>query len=334
VLDDLTPLQQMTDDVRRAAAHLFRPERAVRVRRSVNRDTPLPSEIPHGTNPPAGAVIDYWLQAPPAGAVTLEVLDARGGVIRRFSSDDRAAPPARPRQPPQFTSDWLPRFEPPTRNAGLNRFAWDLRYPPPPADAYDYSIAAIAGQGTVAEPQGPLVPPGEYQVRLTVAGRRYTQPLRVEMDPRVRVSDAALGEQLRLALQIWNALAEQYAVAHGAVALRDQLRALAGGARRMAPETKTMVDSLARAAAALADAPTAGDLAALETVIQSADREPTQQARDAFAELRARLDRDRARWEALRTRELAALNARLAREKVPQVRLTAEAPARVELPVR
>src|SRR5207253_1431408 len=61
-------------------------------------------EEPHGTNPPAGAVIDYLLRAtpPPAGPVTVEIRDARGNVVRRFSSDDRAAPPPPPppRPPP------------------------------------------------------------------------------------------------------------------------------------------------------------------------------------------------------------------------------------------
>src|SRR2546426_324693 len=98
------------------------------------------------------------------------------------------------------------------RRGGLNRFVWDLRSPPPPAERHGYSIAAIAGHGTVAEPEGPLILPGEYRLRLTAAGRTLTQPLRVENDPRVHVADSALANQLRLALEIWNAMAEQYAL--------------------------------------------------------------------------------------------------------------------------
>src|SRR5207244_3402253 len=124
--------------------------RASRLRRSVSTDTPLPPEEPHGTNPPAGAVIDYLLRAVPPGSVTVEIRDARGGVVRRFSSDDRPPPPA---EAPQVADEWLPRFAPPTRTVGLNRFVWDLRYAPPPAARYGYSIAAVARQGTAAEPQ-------------------------------------------------------------------------------------------------------------------------------------------------------------------------------------
>ena len=78
VLDDLAPLRQLGDSALRAPVHLFAPAPAMRLRRSVSNDTPLPAEEPHGTNPPAGAVIDYLLRAPPAGLVTLEVRDARG----------------------------------------------------------------------------------------------------------------------------------------------------------------------------------------------------------------------------------------------------------------
>src|SRR5438309_728809 len=147
ILDDLTPLRQLADSALRAPAHLFAPARAVRLRRSVSNDTPLPPEEPHGANPPAGAVIDYLLGSAPAGSVTLEIRDARGALVRRFSSDDRAAPPP---EPPQIADEWLPRAEPPTRHVGLNRFVWDLRYPPPPAERHDYSIAATAGSGTGA----------------------------------------------------------------------------------------------------------------------------------------------------------------------------------------
>src|SRR5256886_17577685 len=92
-----------------------------------------------------------------------------------------APPPPPPPEPPQIADEWLPRLEPPTRHVGLNRFVWDLRYPPPPAARYGYSIAAVAGQGTVAEPEGPLVLPGVSEVRPGIGegGQAYTRPLRV-----------------------------------------------------------------------------------------------------------------------------------------------------------
>src|SRR5437764_11275434 len=269
VLDDGTPLHQLDDSALRAPVYLFAPAPAVRLRRSVSNDTPLPPEEPHGTNPPAGAVIDYLLTAATPGPVTVEVRDARGGVVRRFSSDDRATPPA---EPPQIADERLARFEPPTRNVGLNRFVWDLRYPPPPAARYGYSIAAIAGQGTVAEPQGPLVLPAVYEVRLAVGGQTYTRSLRTELDPRVHVADSALAAQLRLGLDIWNAMAEQHALGQGLRGARDQLRALAG--RSLARATRGSLTALERLTDSLARAAdgAGGELAGLETVVESADQ--------------------------------------------------------------
>src|SRR5881392_458962 len=325
VLDDVTPLHQLDDSALRAPVYLFAPAPAVRLRRSVSNDTPLPPEEPHGTNPPAGAVIDYLLRAATPGPVTVEVRDARGGVVRRFSSDDRATPPA---EPPQIADEWLPRFEPPTRNVGLNRFVWDLRYPPPPAARYGYSIAAIAGQRTVAEPQGPLVLPGVYEIRLGAAGQTHARSLRIDLDPRVHVADSALVAQLRLGLDIWNAMAEQHALAGSLRSARGQVRVLAGrsvdrATRGSLTALERLTDSLSRAAGAAAD-----ELAGLETAVESADREPSQQARAVFTAQRERVAGAVRRWRQVLAAELPALNQQLGRQGAPALQLEEQAPDR------
>ncbi|MGH7120423.1 MAG: WD40/YVTN/BNR-like repeat-containing protein, partial [Acetobacteraceae bacterium] len=78
ILDDITPLEQLTDAVLRSSAYLFKPEAATRVRRDTNTDTPLPPDEPLGKNPPDGAIMDYYLAQPASGPVTLEILDAKG----------------------------------------------------------------------------------------------------------------------------------------------------------------------------------------------------------------------------------------------------------------
>ena len=296
------------------------------MRRSVSNDTPLPPEEPHGENPPAGAVIDYLFPTTPPGPVTLEIRDAGGRLVHRFSSEDR---PHAPAEPPQIAPEWLPRPTPLSRRAGLNRFVWDLRYPPPPADRYGYSIAAIAGRGTVEEPEGPLVLPGEYRLRLSVGDRTLTQTLRVEVDPRARVTEAALAGQLRLALEIWNAMAEQQALRNAVRGVREQLRAIAA-----TPDasTKAALAAAQRAADSLMQMTGTGELANLATVVQSADREPPQQARDVFAEARGRLAAATRRWQELQAKDLPALNAHLTRQRVPPVTAAATRPAAIEIP--
>jgi hypothetical protein len=260
VLDDVSPFREKTE----GDVHLFAPARAIRVRRSVNLDTPLPPETPHGDNPPAGAIIDYFLRSHPSGPISLDILDVRGTVVRHFASDQPGddSTIASPKRPQSFTSDWFPRPVTLPAEAGINRFVWDLRYPRPPASAYEYSISAIPGAGTVADPEGPLVVPGTYQVRLTVNGVSHTQPLRVVLDPRVRVAPTVLTAQLAVAKQIWNAMAEADSLTH---AVGDSAM------------QSVHADEIS------------GGLAKLMTMVESADRSPPAPVLEAFADLRSRL---------------------------------------------
>jgi len=322
VLDDVTPLRQLTDSALRAPAYLFAPAPAIRLRRSVSNDTPIPPEEPHGFNPPAGAVIDYFLGSPPSDSVTLEIRDARGAVVNRFSSNDRLSPPS---ERPQIADEWLPHAEPPTVHTGLNRFVWDLRYPPPPSESRNYSIAVVAGQGTVAEPQGPLVLPGEYQVRLSVGGRAYTQRLRVELDPRVRVPDSVLAGQLRLALEISNSMVQQQGLQVGLRGLQGELRvvgqrAIDKGVRGRLVALERVADSLAREVRSVG-----GELTGVESVVESADRAPTEPARQVFAGLRDRLSAASGRWQRVLASDLPALNTQLRRQGVAPLRVPAQA---------
>ncbi len=195
ILDDITPLRQITPDVARAPAILFRPPPAWRVRSNTNRDTPLPPDEPAAPNPPDGVVISYALAQPVAGAVDIEIADGTTGeIIRRLSSLDAPEVPVPGRNIPDY---WL---SPPQRvltSAGLHRVVWDLRYSPPPVGQRRYSMAAVAGN-TPVEPRGVLVMPGTYQVRLSAGGQVFRQAVTVRMDPRVRASIADLGVQFRL----------------------------------------------------------------------------------------------------------------------------------------
>src|SRR5258705_2833334 len=84
----------------------------------------------------------------------------------------------------------------------MNRFVWDLRYERPRALRYGYSIAAAFGDDAIMQPEGPLVSPGVYQVKLTSDGRSYNSTVEVKMHPRVRVSPLALNQKLALEMKI------------------------------------------------------------------------------------------------------------------------------------
>jgi len=180
ILDDISPLRQMTTAVSAAPAHLFAPRLTYRLPRNTNTDTPLPPEEPAGQNPPDGAILYYTLQAA-ASHVQLDVLDSNGKVVVRFENTDQPRPVPANLNVPTY---WLRPFQPLSGGAGMHRFVWDLHGAPqgggggrggPP-------ISAIIHDTPLG--QGEWMPPGTYTVRLTVDGGTYTQPLVVRPDPR------------------------------------------------------------------------------------------------------------------------------------------------------
>jgi photosystem II stability/assembly factor-like uncharacterized protein len=128
ILDDITPLRQLSDDVAHSPAYLYAPEEALRWHWNRNPDTPLPPEVPAGANPPDGAIIDYTLAANANGPVTLEILDAGGSTVRRYSSADN--PPAMDKIASQYPIPmyWVRPTQILSAEAGMHRFVWDLRY--------------------------------------------------------------------------------------------------------------------------------------------------------------------------------------------------------------
>lgn len=202
ILDDVTPLRAARAATAATTAYLCAPATAVRVRDDRNPDTPMPPDEPRGENPPDGAVFDWWLPRAPQGLVMLEVLDDAGRLVRRFRSDDVLDSLPRNLQVPRW---WM---RPPTslpHRAGMNRFVWDLHGAPLAGAEPSYPISATPGR-TPAEPRGPWVVPGRYRVRLTVDDVVRERSLVVRMDPRVRVTSAALVEQWRLAQRLATAL--------------------------------------------------------------------------------------------------------------------------------
>jgi hypothetical protein len=208
----------------------------------------------------------------------LEIADSTGTVVRRWASDQA---PERPRAGQYFADAWLPRLAPLPARAGHNRFVWDLREPRPRTDDDDFSIAAVPEVGTPVVPQGLLVPPGTYEVRLTVDDRTLTQPLTVVTDPRVRVTASELAQQRALYRE-----------------LAETLAALAAVKAEVADEVsrpdarRSELDPLTAELAAVA-----GVLAGLATDVESVDRAPTAAQREVLASCKERFEAARSRWQ-------------------------------------
>jgi photosystem II stability/assembly factor-like uncharacterized protein len=323
ILDDIAPLREWNEDAVNQNAHLFTPAHAIRVRRSENHDSPLPPETPVGTNPPAGAIFDYFLKSPAADEeVTLEIRDHQGNVVRKYSSSDKAPEPA---TPPEFPKYWLPKFQPLSNAPGMHRFVWNLRYAPPAALHNEYSMAAIIGNGTVTEPQGPFALPGEYEVVLTSGGQAYKAALTIEMDPRVKISSEELAQQLDLEQKIDNALTKATDTAKSVATLREKLKALRTSLNAK-PDAKPILDTVddldkrAQSVQGNSEAQwpaTPGGLigedatlAALSIAVGSADSAPTATTSAAFAESTKHLNDLLTQWEQLQ-KDFAALHQKL-----------------------
>jgi photosystem II stability/assembly factor-like uncharacterized protein len=275
ILDDIAPLRQITPDIVRADAYLFRPAVAWRARWNVSTDTPLPPDEPAAPNPPDGVTLSYWLGAGHTGAVTLEILDSTSGeIIRRYSSDDTPEPPVEGRNIPDY---WIrpPQSLPAT--PGLHRFTWNVRYAPPAADRFSYPIAAVPFN-TPRTPLGMFAMPGTYQVRLTAAGRVLRQPVTVRMDPRVKTPVADLAVQHALSQAVMEAMARL------GTARAEAAAELAAAAPADRARLQAQADRLQRAAA---------PLAGLFETLQEADLRPTPAveaaAKAAIAEATAAL---------------------------------------------
>jgi photosystem II stability/assembly factor-like uncharacterized protein len=311
VLDDVEPLREMANG-NFGTAHLFAPTQTWRVHPNNNQDTPLPPETPAGENPPAGAVIDYWLGAGVSGPVTLDIFDADNRLVRHFSSADIS------RQPPAeryFAKGWAKPPQPLAATHGMHRFLWNLRYDRPDAAEYSYSIAAVWGRATPIEPEGAWVLPGRYTVALTVNGKRYAAPLTVSEDPRVKVSLADLQASLALSQKIAPALAE------AALGYREQ-RALKELLDKRFPEAAKIGEETRKLAEPLRAKPPEGQptfqsvaemLSGVERALESADTAPTPAQQQFVNDAMVILETVKREWDQAKSGSLASLNAALSR---------------------
>ncbi len=293
ILDNLTPLHQIDARTTSSAATLFAPRDAVR---TPPRGGGRGSAIQY---PLAGAQIDYYLAAVPAGDLVMEIVDGSGKVIRKFTSSTGTAP-----QPPaaaeadaaggEDAGEGGPRLRGgPTRldkTPGLHRFTWDLRYPGP-------FMSAARPEG----PNGPMAVPGRYSVRLTSENWTFTKPFTVVEDPRVAATGVTL-EDLRAQFEHNLRVLALVSDVNRAVA---RLRA-AQASLRANPADADKLARLNQLAAQMITAPIRYSKPGLQTHITylyslttATDQRIGQDAIERYAELRTELDRRLAELNAI-----------------------------------
>src|SRR5215217_56384 len=337
ILDDLPVLHQMMDAGGFSAVsemRLYKPKESYRM---PGGGFPLAPTATLGRNPANGVVVYYSLKAKPSSDVDLEFLDSAGKSIRKFTAKaTRQGEGAAAAGPPPAPAGEGGGFgfgggAPPVPvEVGLNRFVWDTRYP----DAVRFpGMILWAG-----ETRGPKLSPGSYQVKLTVDGKSYTQPLEIKADPRLTTAPADYAKQLDLGLKIRDKLTETH---NAIIQIRDVRKQVEDLLKRVAgqPNFKVVND----AGTALNKNLTAieeqlyqtknqssqdplnfpirlnNKLAALGGVVASAEAAPTAQSYAVYDEVVAQIDAQLQKLAQLMRTDVPAFNQLVKEQNIPAV---------------
>ena len=216
ILDDLSPLQELAAATASGAAYLFTPEPAEQIRYT-NLKAHMGDMVFRGANPPAGGIIDYWLDGPFADA-SLTIVDSSGALVRTL---------------------------PVATTRGVHRLIWDLRHADFTAGAAGLQTGVTSSTGVEATPgrgrgrggagvanrlQGLRVEPGTYTVRLRAGGRTQEKSIIVHEDPRIDLPAAerrAWRTAQREAGELWARAAALAAKLQGSAAANAESRRLA-----------------------------------------------------------------------------------------------------------
>jgi photosystem II stability/assembly factor-like uncharacterized protein len=331
ILDDITPLRQISDAVLSSDAHLFTPTPAYRVQRDTYTDTPLPPDEPVAANPPDGAVIDYYLGSAVAGAVKLEILDAHGQIVRSFSSTDQPETSEADLKKQLIPIYWLRPFRALSAEPGMHRWVWDLHYQTPDSIRHEYPIAAIQGD-TPRLPLGPTALPGHYTVRLTANGKTQTAALTVNMDPRVKTPALGLERKFELEKRLSSLVSQTSLAAQQANSIDAQLKKQSEPLKVAGEAVQTFQSELAALLGGAeafgggeAEEPTLlevnGTASTLYGQVWHVDATPTSAQLTAVATV----ERDGAavmkRWAAFKKDAVPELNRKLHEAKLPEIEI-------------
>ena len=333
ILDDLPVLHEMMDAGGFSAVgetRLYKPKDSYRM--PGGGGFPLGPTATVGRNPANGVVVYYSLKAKPASNVDLEFLDSAGKSIRKFTARvSREGAPAAPAPGEGGGGFGGAGAAPPVPiEVGLNRFVWDTRYP----DAVRFpGMILWAG-----ETRGPKLPPGNYQVKLTVDGKSHTQPFQIKSDPRVTTTPADYAKQLEFGLKIRDKLSETH---NAIIQIRDVRRQVEDLLKRVAGQSNFKV--INDAGTALNKNLTAieetlyqtknqsnqdplnypirlnNKLAALGGVVGSAEAAPNAQSYAVYDELVTQIDAQLQKFGQLMRTDVPAFNQLVRDQNIPAV---------------
>ncbi|MBI1760053.1 MAG: hypothetical protein HYR56_01325, partial [Acidobacteria bacterium] len=203
ILDDLTPLEQMSEAVATSNAQLFDIRPAIAWRIS-NHKGSTGHKTFSAPNPPVGALISYYLREKPNDTVKLTITDNSGDLVREMSV---------------------------ANDPGVQRAVWDLRYGSPAQMPTSLERALTPAQANsmlanIGLARGPRVLPGDYVVKLSVGEKSFTKTVRVEEDPRIQATAAELETRLQTLLSVNKLQKSATELQRRLTALNSEMKAL------------------------------------------------------------------------------------------------------------
>lgn len=323
IMDDITPLQQLTDKVIKSSAHLFEPRLAYRMH-----------SISGGPRVFPRANINYYLKSAPKGPVLITILDEQGNAVTTLRGSSYA---------------------------GINRATWNLRHPgargarlrtkPPgnPTVVEEKRFVTtwtregwypILSWGTSGGFRGFMVAPGDYTVKLSVGGKEYTQKLVVKMDPRSEGTLEDIKAQIEFQKEIRSELNTTSDMVSQIEWMRKQLYDIRDvlKASRDSGEVLTALGEFDKKLRSVEDelfqhTIAEGDTKSFryphklyckfsvlaEDVSKNLDFAPNKQQREVYAVLKDRLAKQKARYDELLAKDFPAFNNMLKQKNIAAV---------------
>ncbi|MBO0782280.1 MAG: hypothetical protein J2P37_25965, partial [Ktedonobacteraceae bacterium] len=278
-------------------------------------------------NPPDGVIVTYYLKEQPEGEIKLSFLDASGQEIKSFSSEEAQADTQKEGEAKK-NGNKEPRL---SKEAGINRFVWNMRYPNPTRVEQGF----MGGENVLV---GPVAAPDTYQVQLVIGDQNYTASFEIQKDPRVQATQQDLEAQFTLLLRIRDKLSETHeaittlrdirqqieqweqrtqeseqhdAIVDAGKAVKEKLAAIEEELIQV--KAKTRQDTLNYPAKLNAK------LAALTGIVASADAAPTEQAYDLFGHLAAQVQLYTGQLQEYIDTDLTAFNKLIRESELPAV---------------
>jgi len=320
ILDDITPLEQLNARVLDSVAYFFPPRQAYRFR-TISAPMTMSDDPAAGENPPYGASINYYLKSAPSGDAGIQILDAKGQIVRKLEG---------------------------TKRPGINRVWWDLRYELSKeirlrtSPAYAPEIR-VGSEGWRPLPEGGrlsiLAPPGTYTVKLTVGGQELTQPLTVKKDPSSSGSEADILMQTEMLFEVRKDLESVAGMVNAVETVRRQLDDLSAllkdgqGTEQIRSACQELDKKLIDLEENLIQRRLTGrgqdgvrwpaklvsKITYLAGGVASSDFPPTTQQREVHALLKERIRTYQRQFDELLSRDLAAFNNMLKERKIQNV---------------